>query len=246
MKRTNLIYKVILPTIVLLLLLFSSVFTLNASAFSGPYPSGFENYNFPVGDFAADEMAALAPNTIYLEVVGGDYWPPYIGDLVGASFQLVNNTGQAQIYNEVGVYGTKNGSTQLILTHPGSVTIEAGGSFTYNGQFPGGFGAGTYNLTIYVNGGDGFQTIGGYEYFVVDTAPPDPTAEPTATPAPGDPTPTPTEDNQNNWNGYGRVNNPEKCKETVGSWIQCHLVPPIRGAICWVIQMFNPKAMCKG
>jgi len=229
------IYKVIVPTITLLLLLFSTVFTINASAFSGQYHPSTQYIEKP---------AALAPNVLYLNVVGGDYWPPYIGDLVGASFLLENNSDQEKTYDEVGVYGTKDGNTIILLTNPDPVTIEAGGSWTFNSQFPGGFGAGTYLLTIYVVDGGSFQTIGGYEYFVVDsTAPPDETPGPSETPTPEEtPTPTPT---QGNGNGNGGIGNPDKCNETVGSWIHCNLLPPIRGSICWIIQMFNPNAMCE-
>jgi len=238
MKRKFQIYKVIVPTMILLLLLFSTVFTMNASAFSGPYSQNSQYSKKP---------AALAPNALYLNVVGEAYWPPYIGDLVGTSFLLENNTGQVKTYDEVGVYGTKDGSTILLLTNPGSVTIAAGGSWAFNGQFPGGFGAGTYLFTIYVVDGSGFQTIGGYEYFVVDTeAPPDETPEPSETPTPEE-TETPAKGNTNNGNGNSGVGNTDKCEDinTVGSWIKCKLLPPIRGFTCWIIQMFNPNAMCK-
>jgi hypothetical protein len=238
MKRKFQIKKVIVPTIILLLLLFSTVFTINASAFSGPDPQNSQYSEIP---------AAFAPNALYLNVVGEAYWPPFIGDLVGASFMLENITGQDKTYDEVGVYGTKDGSTILLLTNSGPVTIEAGGSWTFNGHFPGGFGAGTYLLTIYVVDGSGFQTIGGYEYFVVDsTPPPDETPEPTETSTPEE-TETPARGNPNNGNGNGGVGNPDKCEDidTVGDFIKCKLLPPLRGFTCWIIQMFNPNSMCK-
>jgi hypothetical protein len=204
------------------------------------------NVNFTVAETATEEPVVLVPNVLYLNVVGWDYWPPYIDDFVGATFLLENNTGQDHTYDELGVYGTKNGNEQILLAHPDPVTIEAGGSWTFTGEFPDGFGAGNYLFTIYVIDGDGFQTIGGYEFFVVDTeAPPDLTPETYAAQTPEE-TPTPTGDDQENGDGYSLDVDIDTCRDSIGGWIECNLLTPIKGFICWIQQLFNPDVICEG
>jgi len=129
--------------------------------------------------------------------------------------------------------------------------IEAGSSWTFNEEFLEGFEAGTYLLTIYTIDDNGFQTIGDYEYFVVEltaesATPPadDLTPETSGSPDPNKtPTPTPTLDQTSGEAGFGDKI-PDECEDTIGGWIECNLLRPLQGFFCWIKQIFNPETIC--
>ena len=202
---------------------------------------------FSVEEQTDEQPPNVEANVLDLRVVGSANWPPYIGEFVEASFLLSNTSDQDKYYDAVGVYGTKDGSEEILLTYPGAVTVKAGETWAFSKEFENAFEAGTYLLTIYVIDDGGFHTLSEYTYFVVDTTAPvgDAAPDPSGSPDPDEtPTPTPTLDPENNDGGEGNEE-PNGCTDDVGGWIECNIVNPLKGLFCWLKQLFNPEAICE-